>query len=765
MRLLLALVASASLALALLAQDWKPVEGTLKTRWAKDVDPNKAWPEYPRPQLTRERWMNLNGLWEYAIHEGADAPEKWDGKILVPFPVESALSGVARRVSKDQTLRYRRTFEVPADWRTNSQRVNLHFGAVDWQTTVLVNGSKVGEHKGGYDSFSFDITALVKDGPNTVEVLVTDPGDSGGQPRGKQWDKPSGIWYTPTTGIWQTVWLEPTPKVAIGGVKIDTVSKTRSVTVSLTHIIEELESLKEVRPSDRLEIEILKDGQVLASGANLPTRRQAVTFSIPTLELWTPDHPTLYALKIRLLRDGVLMDEVGSYFGLRDVSVVNDRGINRLAVNGVATFMFGPLDQGFWPDGLYTAPNEEAMKFDILAVKRMGGNMLRKHVKVEPDRFYYLCDQLGVMVWQDMPSAFFKTKDDQHLPALTTEWKQNFEVELHRMVQGRWNHPSIVMWVPMNEGWGQNDLEWAKSLTDIVKQMDPSRLVNCASGWTDTGNGDVLDVHIYPGPGTPPLQPTRAAVLGEYGGLGLPVPGHTWVLTDNWGYVSYKSADELTAAYLDQIHQLPLLIAQGLSAAVYTQTTDVEIEVNGWMTYDRAIWKINPDKVHDDTAELQAKAGVISIVMPHAGEPNADAGEPWRFVTEKPADNWTATDFDAGSWRTGKGGFGTKGTPGAIIGTEWNTQEIWMRRVVTPAAITGVPNLAIHHDEDAEVYINGKLAARLKGYTMSYKLVPIEPEAAAELVAGKPVTIAVHCAQTKGGQYIDVGLTSLSPAK
>jgi hypothetical protein len=747
------------------AQDWKPVEGTLKTRWAKDVDASRPWPEYPRPQLTRQRWINLNGLWDYAITASSDpAPEAWQGKILVPFPVESALSGVGRRVTKDQVLRYRRTFQVPGDWRTDGQRLNIRFGAVDWHATVLVNGTKAGEHKGGYDGFSFDITALVKDGANTLDVVVADPGNSGGQPRGKQWDTPGGIWYTPTTGIWQTVWLEPTPKISIGGLKIDTEAESRTVTVSLTHVIEDLAARAEVRPSERIEVDILKDDKVLATGASTPDRTRGVVFTIPSLELWSPERPTLYSLRVRLVRDGATVDEVGSYFGLRSVSLVNDRGVNRLAVNGVPTFMFGPLDQGFWPDGLYTPPNEEAMKYDIEAVRRMGGNMLRKHVKVESDRFYYLCDQLGMLVWQDMPSPFFKSKENEALPALTDEWKQNFEVELLRMIQDRGNHPSIVMWVPFNEGWGQNDLAWSKKVVDDVKQLDPSRLVNCASGWTDTGNGDVLDIHVYPGPATPPLQPARAAVLGEYGGLGLPTPGHTWVLNDNWGYVSYKNPEELTAAYLHQINQLPLLIAQGLAAAVYTQTTDVEIEVNGWMTYDRAVWKIDPAKVEPATRALQQPPGVVRTVVPRAGQPGVEAGGPWRFVTEKPGDNWFAPDFDASAWRSGPGGFGAQGTPGAVLGTEWNTQEIWLRRSVAVGELDGIPCLSIHHDEDADVYINGELAASLKGYTVGYTLAPIAPKAAELLKPGATVTLAVHCRQTKGGQYIDVGIATLSTA-
>lgn len=748
-----------------LAQDWKPVEGTLKSRWAKDVDPANPWPEYPRPTMVRKDWLNLNGLWDYAITptQGADAPAPevpWQGQILVPFPVESSLSGVGKRVSRDQTLHYRRTFTVPAAWQTDSQRIRLHFGAVDWRCRVFVNGAEVGFHDGGFDAFSLDITSRLREGPNELRVDVTDPGDSGGQPRGKQWDVPRGIWYTPATGIWQTVWLEPVPATSIAGIKIDPDAAARSVTVSLTAVI----SGNPSREGERTEIDILDRDAVVAKGVSTADRKQGAVVTIPGARLWTPADPFLYQVRVRLMKGDKVLDQITSYCALRDVSLSKFNGVNRLALNGAPTFMFGPLDQGYWPDGLYTPPNEAAMRFDIEAAKRMGCNMLRKHVKVESERFYYLCDTLGIMVWQDMPSPFFQTKDNQELPPLTAEWKANYESELLRMIQGRQNHPSIVMWIPWNEGWGQNDLAWSKSMVEFVKQTDPSRLVNCASGWTDTGNGDVLDIHAYPSPATPPQQPTRAAVLGEYGGLGLPIPGHTWVLSNNWGYVSYKNPAELTAAYLDQLRRMPLLIAAGLSAAVYTQTTDVEIECNGWLTYDREIWKIDPDQAAAVTKALYAPAGSIKTIVAHAGHPGAGKLV-WRYTTLQPPDGWESASFDDAAWATGPAGFGTPQTPGAVIGTQWNTADIWIRRTIDVAALAGEPCLWIHHDEDAEVFIDGTPVATLKGYTNAYILEYLSPAAAEALKGKKSVTIAIHCRQTTGGQYIDAGLAELSPPR
>ncbi len=765
------LAALLSLAPTALAQNapWKPVEGKIMTRWAKDVDPKNPWPEYPRPTMVREKWQNLNGLWDYAIlptDKTAGGAEP-DGQILVPFPVESALSGVGKRVAATETLLYSRTFTAPADWRTNGQRVLLHFGAVDWHATVTVNGEQVGEHNGGYDPFSFDITDYLDDGENSLIVAVKDPTDTGGQPRGKQWADPHGIWYTPTTGIWQTAWMEPVNKDHFRAITAIGDPETGEVVVNLAAYRHFTNVSKLYTVLNKVEV---FDGETLVAKAETSLIDQA-KLVVPNPKPWTPESPTLYEVRLTKERDGKVVDRVKSYVAFRTVKLSKDSaGVHRLFLNGKPTFMHGPLDQGFWPDGLYTPPNEAAMRFDIEAAKKMGCNMLRKHVKVESERFYYLCDTLGLMVWQDIPSPFFhdgKSENRFKNPPFSEEWKANFTTEAREIVTDFASHPSIVMWVPFNEGWGQNDLAWSKSMVDQVKQWDPTRLVNCASGWTDTGNGDVLDIHIYPGPATTTLQKDRAVVLGEYGGLGLPIEGHTWQKKDNWGYVSYKSKEDVTKAYLDQLRQVPLLIAQGLAAAVYTQTTDVEIETNGWLTYDREVWKIDPAQAAPLTKALYAPPPTVKTLLPRAGDLSGQAAGEWRYTTTKPADGWEKPGFDDAAWQTGKGGFGTKNTPGAIIGTEWNGKDIWIRRSFEAPATVNNPHLSIHHDEAAEVYFNGEMVATFDGYTSGYTLSQLNNSAVKLLkaAAGKKVTLAIHCSQTTGGQYIDVGLVDVLPPK
>lgn len=575
---------------------WTPAPGPLLTRWAKDVHPDRVHPEYPRPQLTRPDWLNLNGLWDYAIvPQNQPQPASWDGQILVPFPIESALSGVKKPVGPHHRLWYRRTFERPADWR--DQRVLLHFGAVDWETTVHVNGQPIGSHRGGYDPFSFDITpALLPVGPQEIVVAVTDPSDAGFQPRGKQVRDPHAIWYTPTTGIWQTVWVEPVPATAIDSLRITPDVDQGTVTVETrVHTTGTL-------PENTTARVIVLDGSRRIANVDVPVQPSSsnpaqatarATLSLPSPKTWSPDDPHLYNVRVVLRHHGRRLDRVTSYFGLRKIALAQDAdGIPRLFLNNQPLFQFGPLDQGFWPDGLYTAPTDEALRYDIEITRQLGFNMARKHVKVEPARWYYWADQLGLLVWQDMPSGdrYIGSRDPDI--TRTPESAAQFETELRAMIDGFYNHPSIVMWVPYNEGWGQWD---TCRIADLVRQWDPTRLVNAASGWTDRGCGDVHDIHAYPGPDVPPVESRRAAVLGEYGGLGLPIAGHTWQDEKNWGYRSYTSKEDLTEAYLALLRKLhPLTGQRGLAAAVYTQTTDVEIEVNGLLTYDRAVLKIDP---------------------------------------------------------------------------------------------------------------------------------------------------------------------------
>ena len=578
---------------------WQPAECPLLTKWAKQISPYKVHPEYPRPQFVRDQWKNLNGLWNYAIlPKEEQKPQNFDGQILVPFPVESALSGVAKAVGDTNRLWYQRTFSIPENWK--NKQIKLNFGAVDWETKVWVNGKKIGSHRGGYDSFSFDITdALNKTGNQEVVISVWDPVDAGTQPRGKQVKNPRGIWYTSVTGIWQTVWIEPANKANIESIKIN--PDIDAALVNITAITSE--SATDLN----IILQVKADGNTVNEVKTLTGEIASVSMKNP--KLWSPDSPFLYGLNV-ILQDGngKTLDEITSYFGMRKIALGKDeKGLTRLMLNNEFVFQFGPLDQGWWPDGLYTAPTDEALRYDIEVTKKLGFNMARKHVKIEPNRWYYWCDKLGLLVWQDMPSGDKYIRRDQPDIKRSKKSAEQFELELKQLIANFGNHPSIVLWVPFNEGWGQYD---TPRIVDYIKTLDPTRLVINTSGWSDRGVGDIHDIHSYPGPAMPNPEESRAIVLGEFGGLGLPLKGHTWQDENNWGYRSFKDADELTAAYRELIKKLYPFVADGLSAAVYTQTTDVEIEVNGLMTYDRAIIKMNPDVVHK--INMEYLASVIS---------------------------------------------------------------------------------------------------------------------------------------------------------
>jgi hypothetical protein len=719
------------------------------TKWANDVTPDKVHPEYPRPQMVRKEWQNLNGLWDYAVTaKDADAPKEYQGKILVPFPIESALSGVMKSVGERKRLWYRRTFEVSKTWK--EKRVLLHFGAVDWETTVWVNGKKLGDHRGGYDAFSFDITdALKKDGKQELVVGVLDPSDGGTQPRGKQVRKPEGIWYTPTTGIWQTVWLEPVTVISSLTIKPDLDKKQVSVFVWPNG------HAKLKKPI--LHIRVLEAGKEVASFKDLYEGPLiGNVFDIPKPKPWSPESPFLYDLEVTISDEELKSeDQVHAYFAMRKVSIgKDDKGTTRILLNGKPYFMVGPLDQGFWPDGLYTAPSDAALKYDIEMTKKLGFNMTRKHVKVEPDRWYYWCDKLGLLVWQDMPSGDKSIGDKDPDIKRSAESAKQYELELKRMIDGLHNHPCIVMWVVFNEGWGQFDTE---RITNWTKKHDPSRLVNCASGWADRKVGDVHDLHAYPGPGSPDPEPKRAAVLGEFGGLGLGIDKHTWS-DKKWSYQGQKDSAELTRKYerlLMGVYKLK--DKPGLSAAVYTQITDVETEINGLLTYDRAVVKVDAARVAGANKGDFSKAPKVRVLVPTA----RDKGIKWRYTLDKPAAGWFKPGYDDSGWKVGPGGFGTKGTPGAIVRTEWKTDDIWIRReFALPEGKFDNLYLDLHHDEDAEIYINGVLAAKVAGFITDYTEVAIDAKAKATLKAGKN-TIAVHCHQTTGGQYIDVGIVEI----
>ncbi|OWK40519.1 glycoside hydrolase family 2 protein [Fimbriiglobus ruber] len=751
------LIGAAVLALSpnVRSADWKPAPTPLTTKWGKQVTPDNVWKEYPRPQLVRKEWQNLNGLWDYAITpKSGDKPDKWDGQILVPFCVESSLSGVGKTVTKDQYLWYHRAVEVPAGWK--DQRVLLNFGAVDYETAVFVNGKEIGSHKGGFVPFTLDMTDALKPGANELIVRVWDPTDEGAQPRGKQKLKPEGIWYTPVTGIWQTVWMEPVSKVgSIESLAITTDISRGEVTVRA-------KMSREFGAA--FQVQVLDGDKAVGEESSTDF---GCTIKIPDAKLWTPDTPHLYTLRLNVvgMQAGSNYDSAESYFAMRKISVGKDeKGLMRMLLNDKPLFQVGPLDQGWWPDGLLTPPSDEAMAYDLKVLKSVGMNMLRKHIKVEPARLYYHCDKLGLLVWQDMPSAMGAgrkhfvgpgAKDDAEF---TTEEKKQFLVELKAMIDHLSFFQSIVVWVPFNEGWGQHDtndvLKW-------VKDYDKTRLVDGPSGWQDRGFGDMKDMHNYPGPGMFPPMPDRVSVLGEFGGLGLPIKGHLWKDKDNWGYQSFKTIPELRTAYHTLMLRMHPLIGKGLSAAVYTQTTDVEVEVNGLMTYDREIIKLDPKET---MAWHKALFGPAPEEKTLVATSETEA-QTWRYTTDKPAAGWEKADFDAGKWAEGPGGFGTRMTPGSVVRTEWKTDDIWIRRSFELKDVpTGEIFLRIHHDEDAAVYINGVLAAKRPGYVSSYYSVPLTPEGRAALKAGKN-TIAVHCKQTGGGQYIDVGLVELVPAK
>lgn len=700
----------------------------LRTKWAADVTPDRVLPEYPRPQLVRTSWQNLNGQWEYAIADAsATQPQKFSGHILVPFPVQSQLSGVAAPVTEQQRLWYRRTFRSPALAR--GSRLLLHFGAVDWETHVFVNGKEIGSHTGGYDPFSIDVTdALKPSGDQELVVSAWDPTDTGPQPRGKQVLAPKSIWYTAVTGIWQTVWLEPVPAQHIRDLVLASDATAGTITVTV-------QPSSQARGAARV---VARDGtRVVAQAAGAPG--QPIVLRIPQAKLWSPDSPFLYDLRVTLGSD-----EVQSYAGIRTIAVQRDTaGVNRLFLNGKPLFEYGLLDQGWWPDGLYTAPTDEALRSDIETTRRLGFNLIRKHVKVEPARWYYHADRLGVLVWQDMPSG-----GDQ-----TPQKPDMFAAELEHMVDALRNHPSIVMWVPFNEGWGQHETE---KYVAWLKQHDPTRLVNNTSGWTDKMVGDVSDVHSYPAPVRPPLEDKRAAVLGEFGGLGLPIDGHTWIEKGNWGYRSYKTTEELGQAYRDLMYQLRILVGEGLSAAIYTQTTDVEIEVNGMLTYDRAVVKLPPDakELH---ARLSSPPSVREVVATSERSP-----QPWRYTIETPAEGWFTSAFNDSAWTQGNGGFGRPGTARASVGTPWQTSDIWLRRTFDlPAAALANPHLRVFHDDDAEVYVNGERIATLPGAVNGYSYVPLDAAAKALLRSGASNTLAIHVKQIRGGQFADAGLVEV----
>jgi beta-galactosidase/beta-glucuronidase len=596
------------------AQGTSPLTNQMKTRWGKEVNAKNVWQEYPRPQLERADWITLNGEWDYRIQaKPVPMPKSYQGKILVPFAVESSLSGVQKNFMPDDRLWYRREFEVPKAW--SSKKVILNFDAVDWSANVWINGALVGSHKGAYDRFSFDVTQYLKpSGKQELIVSVDDPSSSEAQARGKQQMPQEGIWYTPVSGIWQSVWLE----AVSGEGYIKEMRITPDIDKGTIAVVPMLSAPKLAEYNVRISV---RDGdKEVSSGSTLADKQSIIKLDNP--KLWSPDSPFLYDLRVQLTnKAGNVIDEVQSYFGMRKISLGIQNGNQVLMLNNAPLFHYGTLDQGWWPDGLHTPPSDVAMKYDIELTKQLGFNTIRKHIKVEPDRWYYWCDKLGIMVWQDMPSGMVVIQESgkerpthvQHVGRTgddlyrLSESTAQFEWELKRMVDTHYNSPAIVIWVPFNEGWGQYE---TCRISDNVKAMDPGRLVNAISGWALRPCGDIYDIHTY---GTqvniPPTSLDRASVIGEYGGIGYPIEKHLWNPNmRNWGYQTYNSAEELLKQYRHKFSQIVKMKKEmGLSAAIYTQTTDVEGEVNGLVTYDREVVKFAIDSLRVMHSQLYKK--------------------------------------------------------------------------------------------------------------------------------------------------------------
>lgn len=698
-----------------LGAQWAPVEGRIMTRWADEVSARNPLPEYPRPQLRRNAWANLNGLWDYAItSRDAGRPEAWDGKILVPFAAESALSGVGKPVTPADALWYRQTFVVPESWK--GRRLRLNFGAVDWEARVWVNGVELGAHRGGYTPFFFDVTgALLDEGSQEIIVRVWDPTDTGTQGRGKQVLEPRGIWYTAVTGIWQTVWLEPVGEIVIERLRAE--ADLEAGTIALQPV------LSAAAPGAELSVTIYDEGRPVAVSDG--PADQPLVVEVPDFEAWSPDQPQLYDVEARLLYETAAVDVVKSYFAMREIALAPDsEGRMQIELNGEPVFAMGPLDQGWWPDGLYTAPTDEALRYDIEVTKQLGFNTARKHVKVEPARWYYWADKLGLMVWQDMPSGFLSSPHRDRYSLFVPPWGEEdaprdgvsaaqWEAEWREIMDQFGVFPSIVMWVPFNEGWGQYDTARIAAWT---KQYDPSRLVNAASGWTDRGVGDVYDTHIYPGPGMQSGGENRADILGEFGGLGWPVEDHLWWNKRNWGYRTYYSREELNDRYVEVVGFLEGPRARGLAAMIYTQTTDVEGEVNGLMTYDRAVVKFDADRLTALHSRLAAKPKEATVFAPTSLE----KPQTWSYVFDEPADGWAGLDFKAKGWKKGAAPLRSSPDSQFADGDVWPVEHeaVWARREFRLDEIPETLWLEAWHTVSAgAVYLNGTEVSELIGRT------------------------------------------------
>ena len=743
---------------AVTAGAWQQVPG-MKTVWGEKVTPENAWREYPRPQMARQNWTNLNGLWQYAITKNAPGcPAKWDGEILVPFVIESSLSGVGKLVEPNETLWYRRSFD--ADVKPG-ERLLLHFEQADFRAMVYVNGRELCiPHEGGQMPFSYDVTDFVKTGANELVVAIWDPTASFIGSFGKQSFKPRGCFYTRSTGIGGTVWLETVPAVHIANYKV-----TPDIDAGTVRFEFDVAGGGFAKPEVRISVPC--DG----GNAVATTKDGVAVVKLPVgFKLWSPESPALYNFTATCGADNVK-----GYFGMRKIEIKKDaNGVLRIFFNNKPRFLLGTLDQGWWPDGLLTPPSDEAMAYDIKKLKAMGYDMMRKHIKVEPRRYYYLCDTLGILVMQDMPSG----AGDR------TQRYGFYRRELKEMIDHLYNAPSIVSWIPYNESWGQPGEFLTHATLVWTQKYDPSRIVDGPSGWNDYEGGnkgahkpagveeaaDLVDRHDYGRrPGMWRLNDRRASFLGEFGGIGCRVDGHLW--TDKaWGYgntgkdTDRKAVQNKFVSLMDHVAGLAL---NGLAGSVYTQTTDVEGEINGLITYDRKVVKFDEkalSEVHGrvrDAFTLSTTPRETKVFAKRL-DPDVNA---WAWTTTAPTAGWEKPGFDDSAWARSAGGFGSafilKDHPHAKGATKWETPEIWLRRHFTytkPAGKVLQATLDMFHDEDADVYLNGGLILSVKGYNTNWTRFPVPAEKFAAAVKEGDNVIAVKVRQTVGGQFIDLGL-------
>jgi hypothetical protein len=716
-------------------------QAPLMTPWAAQVNPSAPWPEYPRPQMVRNDWLSLNGLWQFQASEAPDAVpsgKELTNTILVPFPMESPISGV---MAYHPNSWYRRTFTVPPAWK--GRKIILHLDAVSWESEVFINGKSVNVHKGSYDPISCDITPFLSgSGPQELIVRVFSPVSNGGQPRGKQTLYPHGIMYTSSSGIWQSVWLEPVVASGISSLKF-----TPDVDASQLHLTVNSYAAQGVTVS----VQVSSNGVPVGTVSGKANQDLAVP--VPHARLWSPTDPFLYDLKVTAHKKGGEADVVTSYFGMRKISVGTIDGIKKMLLNNKFVFQLGPLDQGFWPDGNYTAPTDAALRSDIEAEKAFGFNMVRKHIKVEPARWYYWADKLGILVWQDMPSV----NSYIHKPEVAQPIdKPQFELELNCMIDNRWNSPSIIMWVIFNENQGQHDVA---ELVNAVKAKDPSRLVNQGSGGPHVGAGDIFDMHSYPAPGCPATITNQVRVCGEFGGIYCAMAGHLWDPNLSAGtYTKANDPAQLLAKYGQFMNDiLWLKSSSGLSAGVYTETTDVENERNGLLTYDR-VMKLSADKIREVNQRAIESTLNVAPLVPTAQTETVH----WKYTNSQPADDWFSTTFDDHAWTAAPGGFGEGGR------TAWRTPDIWLRHEFSADNLSpeevGQLVLVIEHRGDSQIYLNGVLAAEAPGRSSTYTLQELSAAAKTALVSNGKNVLAVHCHRLKAPPFIDAGLArEISP--